>query len=748
MKRIDITLKIVFAIQIAILSITGLDTIGLQIAILRQIIGFVYLTFIPGILLLKIFELDKLHPIERLLYTVGLSIAFVTVTGVLVNEFYPLIGVSKPISTAPLLVTLSVLVVVLCVISHKRCKTPLQSICTRPTKKVLASMLFLCLIPLLSILGTFFVVCHQSNLLLLSSFIMIALAVFLIALSRFVPKKLYPLAIVAIALALFYQYTLISPYLTGSDINLEYYFSNLVMKNSLWNPTISALYNGAVSVVMLTPTYSIVLGMDAAWVFKIIYPLIFSLVPLGFYRIYREQTNEKVAFLSVFFFMSFFPFFTELMALERQQIAELFLVLLILLMIDKNMGSIKRMVLCTSFAALLAISHYGLSYIFMLFFLIAPWILLLLIRNSTLRRLFQNIRGALHINKGTNAQSPTPYRSRILTVSFIIFYACFALSWYLYVSSSTAIAAFANVGKHIISGISTGFFNPASRGTFVLQALGSGPQVESWQRETSRAIQYVTEVFIVVGILKLILKPEKLKLNLEYYAITLCSTGLLLASIILPYFASSLNMTRIYQIALLFLSPICIIGGMTIFNEAMKLFRTHRIRRLRVPSGAAVFLLSLVLIAYFLFSTGFIEEVTAGVPFSISLNPERMETSISSEKMYFNSLYTFESEVFSARWLAGERSHTSLIYADADARSNVLASYGMIAPENSAVLSNNTKDYYGDTYVYLKRLNVVDGLISTGGNSYFNTSETSSVLDSMNRIYSNGESDIYRPAGA
>jgi uncharacterized membrane protein len=226
---------------------------------------------------------------------------------------------------------------------------------------------------------------------------------------------------------------------------------------------------------------------------------------------------------------------------------------------------------------------------------------------------------------------------------------------------------------------------------------------------------------------------------------TLCGAGLILASIVLPSFSSSLNAPRIYQIALFFMSLACIIGGMTLFEGVVKVFRPRRDRQLHAPSGAAVFLVSLVLVAYFLFNTGFIQEVTGGVPFSISLNPERMETSIDSAKIYFNTQYTFESEVFSAVWLSNMRSPTSRIYADRGARFHVLASYGMIATDNSADLSNDTQNYYGDTYVYLRRLNVVDNLIYAIGASYFNASKITPVLNSMNKIYSNGESDIYRP---
>ena len=110
MKQLDATLKVVLTVQALVFIMVGLDAVGLHLLVVNQVIGFVYLTFIPGILLLKIFKFRELHLVDRLLYSVGLSIAFIIVTGLLVNALYPAIGILKPISFAPLIFTISALV--------------------------------------------------------------------------------------------------------------------------------------------------------------------------------------------------------------------------------------------------------------------------------------------------------------------------------------------------------------------------------------------------------------------------------------------------------------------------------------------------------------------------------------------------------------------------------------------------------------------------------------------------------------
>ena len=106
-------LKVVLAIQLVMWGVIGLDAIGLKIPIIRQFIGFIYLTFVPGIVILRILKLHKLGNIETFLYTVGLSIATLMFTGLFMNSLYPIFGISRPISTIPLIITISVVVLIL-----------------------------------------------------------------------------------------------------------------------------------------------------------------------------------------------------------------------------------------------------------------------------------------------------------------------------------------------------------------------------------------------------------------------------------------------------------------------------------------------------------------------------------------------------------------------------------------------------------------------------------------------------------
>jgi uncharacterized membrane protein len=221
-------LTVILAIQLAMLSVIGVDATGLQIPIIRQFIGFIYLTFVPGILILRILKLHNLGNIETLLFTVGLSVAFVMFSGLFMNTVYPLFGISGPISLVLLIFTISVVVLVLCVLCYIRdmdVSDPrfinVGDILTPPT-------LFLCLIPFLAILGTYLVTFYQNSIVLMFLAIIIAIIPILIAFDNFIPKNLYPLAVFVIALSLLFHASLISMYIWGWDIQGEYLLCNIV----------------------------------------------------------------------------------------------------------------------------------------------------------------------------------------------------------------------------------------------------------------------------------------------------------------------------------------------------------------------------------------------------------------------------------------------------------------------------------------------------------------------------------------
>ena len=104
-------------------------------------------------------------------------------------------------------------------------------------------------------------------------YVIIALVPIMIAFDKFITKKMYPTDNFYIFDSLLLSYSLISNYITGWDIHVEYYFSNLVVTNSYWNFSIPELLNAMLSLVIIVPIFSKISGLSVSRYFQDYYPV-------------------------------------------------------------------------------------------------------------------------------------------------------------------------------------------------------------------------------------------------------------------------------------------------------------------------------------------------------------------------------------------------------------------------------------------------------------------------------------------
>ena len=718
-----------FFVLILVFLIATNFAILLNISFLRQILGFLFLTLVPGLLILQILKLNKLNTIETILYSVGVSVAFLMFIGFFMNTLYPPLGIPNPISTSHLMITITIILIILSIISYQRNKDFSTSISINPKDLLSPPVLFLVLLPILSVLGAYLVTFYENNIILLLLIVLIALTVIL-AMFDVIPARLYPLAIVMIALALLFHHAFISFHLCGrGDGGYSYYLYTLVFKNSLWDSTIHSTLNAMLSVVMLPTIYSKLLNMDGMWVIKIIYSAIYTMVPLALYQAYRKQINDKTAFLSVFFFMSFSLFYIMMRVIPRQAIAELFFALFILLIVDKDMNKKIKAPLMIIFVAALAVSHYGLSYFFM-GYLIVAWLLLFLMGTTN--------------SQNKNTTLPT---IKTLSATFIAIYLVFALSWYMYVSSSSVFTGIVSIGDHIYSSILTDFFNPITRESSVLAAFGMKPVRPFFWVRVNAIVQHTIQIFIIVGVIRLMAKHRELKFTREFIAMVFVSTVILLMCIVLPFFSDKMAIGRIYHITLFLLAPCCILGGETVWKYVSKAFRSISFKRSTYAKMCLI-----ILIPYFLFNIGFVYEFTehpTGNPVSFY----RLKVSNDPlEKRAYYGMRVPTQDFVSAVWLSEHKQDQSTIYAGQTSEFGLLHPYPLPPTEPVRILDSPNMSIKKSDFVFLRCLNAKDNIMfsqveRTGAHHfqypYYNTTEITCLVE-KNRIYSNGGSEIYR----
>ena len=535
-------------------------------------------------------RIHNVSTLETLLYATGLSVAILMATGLFMNIFYPIFGISRPLSPGLTLITLNGVSAILLVLSLIRStKSPrpgyidMELILSRPA-------LLLYLVPLLTIIGVYFVNQYHCNAILMVVIAFIAIIPVLVGLNRVIPETLYPLAIITITISLLLHTSLISPYLWGYDIHYETFLANLVIDSALWDFTSPGNVNAMLSVVILAPVYSYITGLSLTWVFKLVYPIIFSLVPLGLYHIFQRQTTAKNAFLACFFFTSFITFYAEMASWHATGDCRTLFSSANYDNGRKKHSRITNFALFVVFGASLIVSHYGTSYIYLLS-LTAVWLYMTLSpfvtsRKGTIAKLMQEMtKGVMSDTNPLNQRE----NEKTLTFAHVLFFAGFTFGWYMLVAGGTSFATAVSITKYIGSTIVVDLLNPGA--TEGLDLLITAPL--SPLHSIAKGLHLITLIFIVIGFIAIWIRRSSGNFSREYTTFSFIALLFGISGILVPNFSSTLNTTRLYQIMLIFLSPLCVIGGISILAASSKVCTTI-LRNRRFIGQKPLFLLSIL----------------------------------------------------------------------------------------------------------------------------------------------------------
>ena len=104
-----------FYILVTALIIADL-AILLNIPFLRQILGFIFLTILPGLLILQVLKLNKLDLLEKFILAWGISISFLMFFGLLINNLSLSLGYEMPLAAIFLLISFNLAYIVLAII--------------------------------------------------------------------------------------------------------------------------------------------------------------------------------------------------------------------------------------------------------------------------------------------------------------------------------------------------------------------------------------------------------------------------------------------------------------------------------------------------------------------------------------------------------------------------------------------------------------------------------------------------------
>lgn len=749
-----------------------------------NIVGFLFLVIVPGWLSISILSLRNLEVWGYVGLAIGFSVLELMLVTLAGNSLLPLIGISHPLDHYPLLVEVSLLSIGLCGVYVKR--VPLHvSVTYRMfnTTRDAVLGLFPSVFVVMSILGatrlnnggdgkiTFFM--------LIALGIYCAVLVYASSCKESIGKNVIPVALFFISLALLFMTSLRGWNITGHDVQREYYVFELTKNSGLWLiSNFHDAYNACLSITILPTIFSKLLKFSDPYVYKVFFQIIFAVVPGLIYITFRRYVSNVIAFLSTIYFISFPTFFGDMPMLNRQEIAFLFLALMIYCIFDRHMSLFVKRSLFVVFGFGMVLSHYSTTYT-----VIALLIFLIVIRtieysarglSTKLSSLFSEsaIEGIGQYSDKT--------RKPFITVKMvaIVIAASFLWSSVLTDTSSNSITRvvtktfevmlhgagddtrsgdvlyslfswkklntaeiFKNYQDVMVAPARTSspetYYDSSSYQKYDMSPVGdvqmpltslgevasrAGIHVSRFNYFFRQASAKVLQVLILVGLVFVLVRRNfnKRPFHFEFLLFAVGSLILVLSQVVLPVVSAEYGVLRAFQQSLMFLGVFIVIGSLALFS----LFK----RNIQIAFTAVLSIL-------FLFSTtGVLTQALGGYPAQLHLN---------NAGNYYDWYYAHKSELAAIDWLAHEVPKGSGVKIQSD-RSD----YQSFQTVRGATISKGV--YPGiverNAYVFLGYTNITQGIstIAWNGDAIVYKLPKGFFDGSKNLLYNNGQTAIYK----
>ena len=653
-SRTELALFVAMVLYLLLVVVLDIDIPGRPV--LRPILGCFLLGVLPGYLLVSMLGLGNRSPGRIVLYAVGLSLPLVVGLSITVNTVLSTFAIDRPLSPSSVTIAVSTLVLCLIVVRftardsswslrplavfewvtftiigvsdrlHSLIVDPELGRSERSAWLVVRQLSFRDWLALGSVTllpaGAVIVTLTSSpagpdwSLVVLSC----AVAVVPLVLLRWRGSPvLYPYAIWAVTAAVLLQMTLVSGHIWGFDIHFEYATALKIRQDGSWAATGDSSNSSLVAITLLGAVYSMVTGMELVWVYKLVYPLLVSLLPVGIWYITRtEFQNRSIAVLAPFALVFYYGFFKDMP--DKQLVAGLFVVLLLTVFLDDQLSALQQWTLGLPFALSVVFAHYGVSLLligFLGFGLIARYV--------------------VRLTSGVSVVA------RITRPVLIVFLGTVWWSWY----SSTAS------GENLDSVVSV-----AGEAFAAFPLSDSGRSGVGYATVGADSVYWLTYKFLyivlvaliglgVLGALYALATDREAARTSEYTLFSLGVFGFLVASTLVTF---GMGFDRTFQIALFVLAPLAVTGARAaVAGLAWSADRLSRDGlRTRVHAIPVEGLFAVFLALLFLFSSGTV--------FAVADQPEP-SYNINYNQSAGWPVYT-QDEVDATRWLATRATET------------------------------------------------------------------------------------------
>jgi uncharacterized membrane protein len=759
---LDVVVNILLLTQVNVLYITTL-------------LSFCTCILLPGFLISLILRLRKISFWENLACIIGFSIAFLEFGGLFLNILLPLLGIKNPLAFQNVVIGFDGSILLLFLFAWIRTKQLFVKIqiprCSRIEKALYILPVFF---PILATLGAIVLNNGGSNILTLILLGAIACYGLLLVLLRDkIAASLYPYAIFFIAIATLFTTSLRSWYISGHDIEREFYVFQLTNTHHIWSMAFyQDAYNACLSITILPTVLTNLLVLQDIYIYKIIFQVLFAISPVIVFFILRNYTTPVFAFLSAFFFMSFPTFFNDMPMLNRQEIGFIFFGLALYMMLLSDLSLAMRKILFIIFALSIVVSHYSTNFV-VLSLVTFVYILTVIISLPFVKKVFTLLlsRSRFH----TGLKDMFPYNAFLgLPLVLLLFFATYIWNDFYTHSSNHVGSVMEEVVNSIFvksnadtrsSDVSYSIFSSSKADPQqqlqnyiqnILQSIEANhsahggtsqfysksitnsypsypvPQEQlaptplgSWlssfhipvfdiQAELRSLSASFMQIFVGIGLLAVVFLRYKKPFDLQYLLLCLGGLFLLILETILPAISAEYGLLRMFE-QLLFILALPIVLGLN-----ATLFFVHEQKR--------ILLIGIIAVIFFLDLTGFISHLTGDYYPQMTLD---------NAGLYYDAYYVRAVDVSAITWLSKNNINDEPVYSDL-AGANKLLTYGDVNGVNEifpALIQKNS-------YVFLEDSRYI--VVSINSDVSIYNSPKRFLDHNKDHIYSNGQVNIYK----
>lgn len=748
-------------------------------SLLKICLGFPLLIIYPGMLLMLIIRLKKEFNWYFFGLSIGFSIILLLMFGLLINLTLPIFDII-PLRPKPLFFSLSLLFVGLSLLSlrskHKIHLKLFHYNWLHVGLLVVAfSFIVLLAVGALRLNNGF-----GSEITLYSLYALAAFFIVLLFLDTRVSGGIVSTVIYLVSLSLLLMTSLRGWGIVGHDIQREYNVFQLTKQAGYWSPeNLRDAYDACMSISILPTILSELLTIPDVYVYKILFQILFAIVPVFAFLLFSRYFSRFVALLSTIVLISFPTFFTDMPMLNRQEIAFLLFMLMMLIMFDKTVKSAHRYCLLIIFGLGIILSHYSTTYIVILFLLTGWsgfWFLKLLFRFPYIKRITlssQVIRKNFCLSKKpivpmfiliiligssfvwsntfTNTSDSSIKRVLLRTFEAIIhdseasrstdtFYSLFTtkkltpeetLQDYK-TKVVDSIRASADEGTFYTEPVFENFL-PVLRSEEEVPVSSFGTTVERMGVDVTalnKTLKFgtakVLQIMLLAGILLSIFYPKFFitKPKVEYLLLTVAGVMFLVAMVVIPVLSVEYGVLRAFQQILLIASPFVVMGGILCCQMFGNTFSKV------IPAS--------FIIVFFLASTGAFTQTLGGFKPLLHLN---------NSGPYYDYFYIHESETKALSWIMEEVHKTNKSFVQSEIQTD---SYATRRIGEQANISAADEIYPSllrkNSYVFLGYSNVINNNSTIGYNGVIlNFVYPVALIDIYkNRVYDSNGVIVYR----